>query len=490
VVADWGLGRRPRGQTTARRTRVGTPFGTEGFAAPELAVDAHAAGPQADIYSIGQIIGWALTGNWPQANIPLLPAAGPWRAIVKAATSHQPEQRISNVDELLELIAAELDSPEALADRGRRLLAAARAGDLEAPQAMFRLVALAGIADKELVEQLLGLGHDQIGSAIDAAPAVTRDVVRVLRGEWHALGWLLVAAEHAEQRQLWDLLDDIVEAILAACAHIGSDDPRVTEAAEWIGSRTGQAASSVTAALRRVPASARIVAALNAVSGMDHRIRRALSRAPATDPATHRKAAARRPFWRRRRLTLAASGALAVLTTSVVAVSLYANQQAPDAGNRTDNPLAGLPRAPGELALPTMKEFVRPWNNYPNWRECRSGEGETAVTGSFPARPRTAVTPSKSIHCDNGGNLVAMFAEFPTEQQFEEVSGRYLSAAPPASPATSEQPGQAEPHLFAWSATQRAVVWTDRKYGLVGLLVTDSPQTDLVELWNRYVRGT
>ena len=36
VVADWGLGRRPRGQTSVpRRTRTGTGFGSEGFAAPD-----------------------------------------------------------------------------------------------------------------------------------------------------------------------------------------------------------------------------------------------------------------------------------------------------------------------------------------------------------------------------------------------------------------------------------------------------------------------
>jgi serine/threonine protein kinase len=70
AVADWGLTRRPRGQTTSPdRTRAGAAFGTDGWAAPELSSDAHAAGPPADIYSIGQIIGWAVIGQLPQANI-------------------------------------------------------------------------------------------------------------------------------------------------------------------------------------------------------------------------------------------------------------------------------------------------------------------------------------------------------------------------------------------------------------------------------------
>ncbi|MDQ7907639.1 hypothetical protein RB614_24255 [Phytohabitans sp. ZYX-F-186] len=114
MVADWGLGRRPRGQTTdPHRTRLGGPFGTEGFAAPELGVNAHIVGPRADLYSIGQIIGWALTQRWPQANVPLLPLAGPWRMIIKAITDLNPDRRLGSVDDLLTLMARELDEPPA-----------------------------------------------------------------------------------------------------------------------------------------------------------------------------------------------------------------------------------------------------------------------------------------------------------------------------------------------------------------------------------------
>lgn len=111
LVADWGLGRRPRGHTTdPHRTQAGGRFGTEGFAAPELSIDAHDVGPQADIYSIGQIIGWALTGKWPLANVPLLPPTGPWRNIVNAATRPQPSERPETVDSFLALLTHELDN--------------------------------------------------------------------------------------------------------------------------------------------------------------------------------------------------------------------------------------------------------------------------------------------------------------------------------------------------------------------------------------------
>jgi serine/threonine protein kinase len=107
-VADWGLTRRPRGQTTSPdRTRTGTPFGTDGWAAPELSSDAHAAGPQADIYSIGQIIGWAITGRAPKPESPLIPPDDPWRRVVRSATQPDPAHRPPTVHALLEIILDE-----------------------------------------------------------------------------------------------------------------------------------------------------------------------------------------------------------------------------------------------------------------------------------------------------------------------------------------------------------------------------------------------
>ena len=105
TVADWGLGRRPRGETSnPGRTRTGTGYGTEGFAAPELSLDAHQAGPPADIYSLGQIIGVILTGRPAQANIPLIPPSGPWKSLVERATRPDPSTRPQSVDDLLDLL--------------------------------------------------------------------------------------------------------------------------------------------------------------------------------------------------------------------------------------------------------------------------------------------------------------------------------------------------------------------------------------------------
>jgi serine/threonine protein kinase len=264
VVVDWGLGRRPHGQTSdPRRTRVGGPFGTEGFAAPELSVNAHEVGPQADVYSIGQIVGWALTGSWPQANVPLLPPPGPWRNVVKAATFHDPGRRPATVDQLLALVTSELDGPpEVAASRGEQLLTAARGGDQDALRQLFHLAARHP-ADFDLyMDVVVNLDADEVRRAVSTDPATAREVVRAMT-ELHSGGqvtmeyrdvdrlitWLLVVAYHAEAIQEWDLLEDCADTILFWDQW---DRWRVQrDIRSWLAARSGHAAAVVAAVLRR-----------------------------------------------------------------------------------------------------------------------------------------------------------------------------------------------------------------------------------------------
>ncbi|MFF7443054.1 PaeR7I family type II restriction endonuclease [Streptomyces sp. NPDC008122] len=106
TLADWGTVRRPRGETTFIG-RTGAYIGTLGFAPPELSVTPHDAVPASDVYSLGRVAAWALTGEWPQANIPLLPPHEPWRTIVREATQHEIERRPQSIAELLTLIDRE-----------------------------------------------------------------------------------------------------------------------------------------------------------------------------------------------------------------------------------------------------------------------------------------------------------------------------------------------------------------------------------------------
>lgn len=101
VLSDFGIARRRQGETTFRRTGTGQFMGTDGFAAPEAWTDAHRMTCQADIYSLGRLIAWAVTEQWPVPNLPLAPADGPWAAIIVKSTAFAPRDRHESVSELL-----------------------------------------------------------------------------------------------------------------------------------------------------------------------------------------------------------------------------------------------------------------------------------------------------------------------------------------------------------------------------------------------------
>ena len=102
VLADWGLTRRPLGETTAKMTKSGHLLGTEGFAPPEAYTDPHNVGPPGDIYSIGQLIAWS-TGVEPIPNVSAK-APEPWTQLVAHMTQQEVRERpqvIADVQRLL-----------------------------------------------------------------------------------------------------------------------------------------------------------------------------------------------------------------------------------------------------------------------------------------------------------------------------------------------------------------------------------------------------
>lgn len=106
VVADWGLARNHPGTTqSGKPTRTGLAYGTWGWSAPELDGTAHEATPAADIFSLGQIIGWIITGTEPRQNIPLIPVGSVWEPVVLACTQIEPADRPQSVEELSRLVA-------------------------------------------------------------------------------------------------------------------------------------------------------------------------------------------------------------------------------------------------------------------------------------------------------------------------------------------------------------------------------------------------
>jgi len=101
VLSDWGLVRR-HGLTTVTRTAPGE-FGTAGFAAPETWSDAHRADERSDIYSLGRVVAWALTGYRLIPNVPLVPD-GRWASFVRSTTAMRAEDRPQTAVAALQLL--------------------------------------------------------------------------------------------------------------------------------------------------------------------------------------------------------------------------------------------------------------------------------------------------------------------------------------------------------------------------------------------------
>ncbi|ANB03969.1 hypothetical protein SAM40697_6920 [Streptomyces ambofaciens] len=290
VLADWGIARRPPGQTThAQRTRPGVSMGSEGFAAPELSTDAHSAGPPTDIYSLGQMIGWAVTRKNPQQNVPLIPESGPWRAVVRVATRTDPAKRPATVQAFLDLITQEIDEPpvppvlqaEALRD-------ALNAGVASAAEELIALAA-AHLDDAALYcDVLLRIETEALIPALSVDSLRALEIVRAMpellgthrqteRGEVDAvIMWLFTVARHAADTGQLPLLEESCNGAFYWDALWDQWRPQ-GKIGPWLRTLTGDAAGAVAGALRDHPDCARHFSSLAKDLRVDHRIRSAVT---------------------------------------------------------------------------------------------------------------------------------------------------------------------------------------------------------------------
>ncbi|MGW8955627.1 protein kinase domain-containing protein [Streptomyces sp. NPDC055709] len=301
VLADWGSVRRPAGQTTkVGRTSAG--IGTEGFTAPELFQDQDQdqelrPQPSSDIYSVGRMIAWALTGQVPRTNMPLLPEQpGPWRNIVRAATQTDPKSRPQTISALLTLIEREHaevpEDPGDLVDRATKLVAAANRGEPAAGDAFLTLLTDHG-HDYELhVGVLTRLAVKRAGQALARDQARAQSILRVLAEHVDGDGtrvvqfaeaatvviWLQGLAAYAGGRRDWDLLE---EAVQTMCIWDGAWNQwrAQDKVGPWLASLKGDAATAVAAVLRDHPDSARHFSGLADNPAVDPRIRQAVRNA-------------------------------------------------------------------------------------------------------------------------------------------------------------------------------------------------------------------
>ncbi|WP_051848725.1 protein kinase domain-containing protein [Streptomyces sp. NRRL WC-3725] len=296
TLADWGIVRRPRGQTT-KVGRTGLYIGTEGFAAPELSGTPHEATASSDIYSIGRVIAWALTGKLPETNLPLLPPPGPWRTIVRAATHQDPQRRPQTVSDLLALIDREhAVVPEDPLPAAQTLLEAASSGDSAAVDVLLTLVG-DHPEDYELhVGVLARLDARQAGPALAREPAQAHSLLRALAehvggddkhmvqfGDAAAVViWLHGICSYAADHRDWDLLE---EAAHTMCTWDGAWDQwnAQDKITPWLRALTSEAASVIAAVLRDHPESAQHFSHVADDRTADPRIRQALRTSTATE---------------------------------------------------------------------------------------------------------------------------------------------------------------------------------------------------------------
>lgn len=308
VLADWGIARRPAGQTTApQRTRAGMPMGSKGFAAPELSDDAHSAGPPTDVYSLGQLIGWAVTGRDPLENIPLVPPAGPWRGVVREATRLDPARRPATVQAFLDLLVRETETPPVPpVVQAEQLRDALQAGDRAAAE---HLVALAAAHPDDAAlycDVLLAIDPAPLMPALMADPLRAVEIARSAadlmdthrrpeRGEVDRLiMWLFALARHAADAGELHLLEECCNGAFTWDGLWDQWRPQ-DEIRPWLRTLTADPAGSVAAALREHPDCARHFASLADDVHVDHRIRAAVTAGPAPRPAPPAPAVTSRP---------------------------------------------------------------------------------------------------------------------------------------------------------------------------------------------------
>lgn len=291
VLADWGIVRRPRGQTSDLGVLTNGAIGTEGFAAPELSSGAHEATFASDIYSLGQVIGWVLTGTWPQPNVPLLPPPGPWYGVVRRATHRDPGQRPQNIATFLDLVEKETaPAPGLPILRGRQLLEAAGAGDDGAADALIALAADRP-GDYELyLEAVTALEAELAGPAllsdVPRAVAVVQALAKHVSGDacgqWprfgeadRAIWWLLRVAALAGREEQWELLDAAMDGMCTWDEAFDQWKPQ-DSIRRWLRSLDGHAAAVVSSVLRHRPRSAQHFHELANERGVDVALRSAI----------------------------------------------------------------------------------------------------------------------------------------------------------------------------------------------------------------------
>lgn len=124
VLADWGMVRHPPSVVSQQLTQTGQGMGTPGFNAPELDDDPRTVTPAVDVYSLGRVAAWFVTGNRPIRGRRLLPDGTMihWRPFVANCAHEEVSQRVPDIAGLRELLRRVISEREESPERRARNL--------------------------------------------------------------------------------------------------------------------------------------------------------------------------------------------------------------------------------------------------------------------------------------------------------------------------------------------------------------------------------
>lgn len=200
VVSDWGLVRKPRGQTSNQLTKGW--LGKELYAPPEAWKDAHELDERADVYAMGRIVAWALGAEL----IPCQPVrvdSDEWSDFISRTTELDRGRRVPNFEEVLKLLTQ---------IEYEHFDESVWENDVSSCLDTLLSQAIWNIADGTVTipDYYSGMGHEQF----DLGPNVFDDVYDLTRYlEWVA------ECEVQASRPLGDFYYDGTDAVTEALSH-------------------------------------------------------------------------------------------------------------------------------------------------------------------------------------------------------------------------------------------------------------------------------
>lgn len=265
VLADWGMVRHPPGLVSQQLTQTGQGMGTPGFSAPELDDDPRTATSAVDVYSLGRVTAWFVTGERPLRGRRLLPDRDMvhWRPFVVNCAHEEVSQRVADVAGLKELLYRVINEREESPDRrARNLINGLLTGAVENLDSLMSLAEVYANDIDLYIDQLARIPtktlHGWAASEKDRSAALAITMAQhVVNGPWGDRDVQYVGTPlsfiHTVLRALIDmnelgLAQDLATPFFTADAH-WKDVGQQMRTRDWLDGLTGPAVAVMARAL-------------------------------------------------------------------------------------------------------------------------------------------------------------------------------------------------------------------------------------------------